>query len=277
VPTSRRRKWEEAKRSRDLLIGRGLPLAEAKSIVRRFPEEIPGAMRDFIKRSNRRARMAQTLRAAIAVLFALVAAAAVYEALLAVQLQLTATFEDFDTPGCSVDTPAGRQRCADHMRKLLAAIRSPDGLNELGDLQLKYGDIAGAVRTYRSMAEVVADSGRPDWQRSLSVSYERMGDAQVALGNLHDALSSYLESVAIRHSWATGDLSPDTDRWRHDLALIYSKVAEVFRLSNDPEHALLTLSQAQVIMEGLVKRDPDDPNLKSELARINDQITAWMK
>jgi hypothetical protein len=38
-----RRKWETAKRSRDLLIGRGRPLAEAESIVRRFPEEISGA------------------------------------------------------------------------------------------------------------------------------------------------------------------------------------------------------------------------------------------
>jgi eukaryotic-like serine/threonine-protein kinase len=272
-----RRKWEEAKRSRDLLIGRGLPLAEANSIVRRFPEEIPGAMRDFIKRSNRRARRAQTLRAAIAVLFALVAAAAVYLGLLAVNLQLVAVFEDFDTLGCNVATPAGVQRCADHIRKYAVALGSPDGLNKLGDLQLENGDIAGAVRTYRSMAEVVADSRRPDWQRSLSVSYEKMGDAQVALGNLHDALSSYFESVAIRHSWATGDPSRDTDRWRHDLALIYSKVAEAFRLSNDPEHALLTLSQAQVIMEGLVKRDPDDPNLKSDLARINNQIAALMK
>ena len=55
-----RRKWEAAKRSRDLLIGRGRPLAEAESIVRRFPEEIPVATRDFIKRSGRRARLAQT-------------------------------------------------------------------------------------------------------------------------------------------------------------------------------------------------------------------------
>ena len=73
-----RRKWEAAKRSRDLLIGRGRPLAEAESIVRRFPEEIPVATRDFIKRSGRRARLAQTVTAAAAVLFAVVASAAIY-------------------------------------------------------------------------------------------------------------------------------------------------------------------------------------------------------
>jgi hypothetical protein len=73
-----RRKWEEAKRSRDLLIGRGRPLAEAESIVRRFPEEIPGTTRDFIKRSGRRARLAQTVTAAVALLFAVVAVAAIF-------------------------------------------------------------------------------------------------------------------------------------------------------------------------------------------------------
>ena len=40
-----RRKWEAAGRSRDLLVGRGRPLAEAESIVRRFPEEIPADAR----------------------------------------------------------------------------------------------------------------------------------------------------------------------------------------------------------------------------------------
>ncbi len=73
-----RRKWDAAKRSRDLLIGRGRPLAEAESIVRRFPEEIPVATREFIKRSGRRARLAQTVTAAAAVLFAVVAGAAVF-------------------------------------------------------------------------------------------------------------------------------------------------------------------------------------------------------
>jgi tetratricopeptide (TPR) repeat protein len=81
------KKWEKAKRSRDLLIARGRPVAEAESIVRRFPDEIPAATRDFIERSGRRARLAQTLAAAAAVLFAVVASAAMYAAWLAVRAQ----------------------------------------------------------------------------------------------------------------------------------------------------------------------------------------------
>jgi tetratricopeptide (TPR) repeat protein len=72
-----RRRWEAARRSRDLLVGRGRQLAEAETLIRRFPEELPPATRDFIKRSGRRARLLQTLTAAAAVLFAVVAVVAV--------------------------------------------------------------------------------------------------------------------------------------------------------------------------------------------------------
>ncbi len=72
-----RRRWEAARRPRDFLVPRGRPLAEAETIIRRFPEELPPATRDFIKRSGRRARLLQTLTAAAAVLFAVVAVVAV--------------------------------------------------------------------------------------------------------------------------------------------------------------------------------------------------------
>jgi formylglycine-generating enzyme required for sulfatase activity len=60
-----RRRWEAARRSRDFLVGRGRPLAEAESIIRRFAEELPPATCDFIKRSGRHARLRQTLSAAV--------------------------------------------------------------------------------------------------------------------------------------------------------------------------------------------------------------------
>ena len=74
-----RRRWDAAGRRRDLLIGRGRPLAEAESIVRNFSGELPTATREFVRRSGRRARLMQTLTAAAAVIFAAVAGVAVYE------------------------------------------------------------------------------------------------------------------------------------------------------------------------------------------------------
>ena len=82
-----RRRWEAAGRRRDLLIGRGRPLAEAENIVRDFSEELPVATREFVRRSGRRARLAQTLTATAAVIFFVVATAAVIEWRYTVSLQ----------------------------------------------------------------------------------------------------------------------------------------------------------------------------------------------
>ena len=71
-----RRRWEAAGRTRDLLIGRGRPLAEAESIAHDFSEELPMATRDFVLRSGKRARWMQHLTAAAAVIFLVVAVAA---------------------------------------------------------------------------------------------------------------------------------------------------------------------------------------------------------
>ncbi len=71
-----RRRWEAAHRSRDFLVGRGLPLAEAETILRQFPEELSPPTRAFIAASRHRARLSQRLTAVAAVAFALIAVAA---------------------------------------------------------------------------------------------------------------------------------------------------------------------------------------------------------
>src|SRR5262245_33638282 len=74
-----RRRWEAAGRRREYLIARGRPLAEAENIVRDFSEELPVATREFVRLSGRRARLAQTITRAAAVIFAAVAGIAGYE------------------------------------------------------------------------------------------------------------------------------------------------------------------------------------------------------
>ena len=68
-----RRRWNDAGRSRDLLIPPGLPLARAESIVKGFGDELSSATREFVSASGRRARLRQRLTAVAAILFAVLA------------------------------------------------------------------------------------------------------------------------------------------------------------------------------------------------------------
>jgi eukaryotic-like serine/threonine-protein kinase len=243
-----RRKWEAAGRSRDLLLGRGRPLAEAESIVRRFPEEIPAATRDFIKRSGRRARLAQTLTAAAAVLFAVVAGAAVY-----VERQAVSAQHEAEAQRAAAEeqrkSAEEQRRVAEEQRQraeatLAAATKTANGLvfdlaqrfrdvvgipaslikdildraralqeqliksgqvtpelksseaaalNETATSLVAIGDTAGALAAAEQARQIMADllasnPGNAGWQRELSVSYESVGDVQVAQGDLAAAL-----------------------------------------------------------------------------------------
>jgi hypothetical protein len=72
---------------RSSLLLRNADLANAVDLVRRWGDELDVSLRDFIKRSARRARIARTLTAAAALLFALVAGAAFYAEQQAVRAQ----------------------------------------------------------------------------------------------------------------------------------------------------------------------------------------------
>jgi Flp pilus assembly protein TadD len=112
-------------------------------------------------------------------------------------------------------------------------------------------------------------------QRDLSLAYNKIGDFQLAEGNLADALASFRNGLAIREHLA--ELEPDNAGWQHDLTVSYSKLASVFKLSNDPANALTVLRQGQTILDRLAKLAPDNAGWRSDLAWFNDQIAVLTK
>ncbi|MGZ8401412.1 MAG: ATP-binding protein, partial [Methyloceanibacter sp.] len=71
-----RRRWEKSSKKRDLLIPKGVPLAEAESIAKRYPGELGTPTLGFITASGKRARFRQRLVGAAAVVFAVLAVGA---------------------------------------------------------------------------------------------------------------------------------------------------------------------------------------------------------
>jgi eukaryotic-like serine/threonine-protein kinase len=325
-----RRKWETAGCSRDLLIGRGRPLVEAESIVRRFPEEVPAATRDFIRRSGRRARLAQTLTAAAAVLFAVVAGAAFYAERQAVSAQHEAEAQRAAAEEQRKSAEEQR-RIADEQRQraevtLAAATKTANSL--VFDLALRFrsvvgvpaglikdildraralqeqliksgqvtpelkrseaealfetvtsllaiGDTAGAlaaaVQARQIMADLLASNpGSTDFQRELSVSFDRIGNVQVAQGDLTGALKSYRDSLAIRERLAQSN--PGNAGWQGDLSVSYNKVGDVQLAQGDLAGALKSYRDSLAIAERLAQADPGNAGWQHDLSVSFDRI-----
>jgi tetratricopeptide (TPR) repeat protein len=145
----------------------------------------------------------------------------------------------------------------------------------LGDIAVARGNLTVALAAYdeaRSAMERLAapDAGNANWQRDLSVSYEKVGGVQEAQGNLAGALKSYSDSLAIADRLAKSD--PGNAGWQRDLSVSYAKLAKAHRQSGDKAKAREFLRQGQEIMMRLTKLSPDNAAWKTDLAWFDGQI-----
>jgi tetratricopeptide (TPR) repeat protein len=125
-------------------------------------------------------------------------------------------------------------------------------------VQSAQGDLAGALKSYRDslgIAEKLAkqDPGNADWQRNLSISYDRVGDVQSAQGDLTAALKSYRDSLGIREKLAKQD--PGNAGWQRDLSVSYTKVGDVQSAQGDLTGALKSYRDSLGIAEKLAKQE----------------------
>ncbi|MBK9327119.1 MAG: hypothetical protein IPN00_12635 [Hydrogenophilales bacterium] len=85
---------------------------------------------------------------------------------------------------------------------------------------LAQGDGPGALAAYRkglAIAEALAarDPANTEWQRDLSVSFDRIGNVLVAQGDGPGALAAYRKGLAIRQALAAR--YPANANWQRDL------------------------------------------------------------
>ena len=108
-----------------------------------------------------------------------------------------------------------------------------------------------------------AEPERADYQRDLSVSYNKMGDLFSALGQGEDARQAFAKALAIRERLAKAE--PDRADYQRDLIVSCVKMSEI-----DPERAPEYLSRALAIARALQDRGrfmPADAGMVDDLAR----------
>ena len=87
-----------------------------------------------------------------------------------------------------------------------------------------------ALKSYHDGLAIIdrlakSDPGNAGWQHDLSVAYDKVGDVQMAQGDLAGALKSYNDSLAISDRLAKSD--PGNAGWQRDLSASYDKVGDV--------------------------------------------------
>ena len=108
------------------------------------------------------------------------------------------------------------------------------------------------------------------WRQTLSVAYNKIGDALAAGGNLTEGVADSSGQPCNSRRLTKADAS-NTDRQR-DLAMSQGYVAAVLAEQGDTSRALDLLQQARVIIARLVEQSPANHQLSEDLAMFDDNI-----
>ena len=113
----------------------------------------------------------------------------------------------------------------------------PDALHDFIRFLVNQGDEA-SVRTTQDDARrdydearrlalhlTALDPGNTQWQRDLSLSYERLGNVAVAQGKLDEAARAYGDGLAIRKKLTV--LDPGNTEWQRDLSVSFFKISKL--------------------------------------------------
>ena len=102
--------------------------------------------------------------------------------------------------------------------------------NKVGDMHLKSGDNAAALKAYQeglAIAKRLAELGpkHTEWQRDLFVSHTKVGDMHVKSDNNAAALKAYQDDLTIAKKLA--ELDPAVVQWQTDLVVSYIKLSQI--------------------------------------------------
>jgi tetratricopeptide (TPR) repeat protein len=287
------RRWQEHGQTKDRLIPRGVPLAEAEQLAADFGRELPADLTAYISASRNRARAFQRLVAASAVVFfalTVVATAAGIWAYRA-QQQAAASLKIAQDVADSlvIDIASGlrdRGLPAATVRKVLETAKAaheqlakPNDpalqfrrsmmLEEFGKTYQTLGDLTQALKAYRDSLAIKqrlakADPSYTGYQRDLSGSYNHVGDVLRTQGNLPEALKAYRESLAITERLTQAD--PTNTEWQRDLLVSYNKVGSVLQDQGNLPDALKAYRDSLAITERLAKAEPSNADRQSDLS-----------
>ena len=213
-----RRRWEKSDKKRDLLIPKGVPLAEAESIAKRYPDELGVPALGFIAASGKRARLRQRLVGATALVMAVLAVGATVAGIRAWRAEQTAR-RNFDIAKALVTDIAKGLRDVEGMRaeartKIFdqvsstldtAVAESPNDQQLLGMQATMFREFAStheaegdrpqaAKSTAKSLEielQILEMAGGTQRQQEVSSTLERIGELKLGAGDDAGALVAY--------------------------------------------------------------------------------------
>ena len=143
-------------------------------------------------------------------------------------------------------------------------------IGQLGEANIlaKHGKRESAMDKYQQahqwfVQQLKDDPNNSDWQRDLSVSFNKIGDMHKANGDGDNAITAYNNSLNIRETLAKRD--PNNSDWQRDLSVSYDNLGNMHKANGDGDNAITAYNNSLNIAETLAKRDPNNSDWQRDL------------
>ena len=122
-----------------------------------------------------------------------------------------------------------------------------------------------STNSYGGMKDAVEQNpDRADFLRELSVSYNKMGDLMLSLGQGEQARLYFQKDLDIADRLAAQE--PDRADFLRDLSVSYNKMGDLMRSLGQGEQALLHFKRSLDIAERLAAQEPDRADFLRDLS-----------
>jgi eukaryotic-like serine/threonine-protein kinase len=263
-----RRKWVLGNRRGELLLARGLPLAEATSIVGKYSDELAPEVLDYVRASRTRANRAQIIGWSAAAVFFLLAIGAGIAAKVAFEQRAAAE--------------AARARAEQETqradRNFTAAKETVDGL--IINIAQGLSGVAGMrVDTIRQILETVQKTidqliqtapNDPRLLRSRAVMFGNFVDTYLTADDLQDAAAAAAQSLDIFRKLAAGQ--PGNAQARRDVSVSLGRLGDVKLRAGDQAAALAAYQESLNIDRTLAAQDPGNAHAQRDVAVSLDNV-----
>ncbi len=140
---------------------------------------------------------------------------------------------------------------------------------EIGDVRRAQGDLQAALDAYQDGLAIhedlaARDPANTEWQRDLSVSWDRLGDVRRSQGDLPGALRAYQDGRVIAQDLAARD--PANTKWQRDLFVSLNKLGDVRLSQGDLLGALRAYEDGLAIAQDLARHDPANTEWQRDLS-----------
>lgn len=248
-----RQRWLASGQRRELLLPRGVPLAEAESITTGFPSEVSPEAQAFVGASGRHARTRQRIVGSAAILFALIAAVAIWQTFAATSRQAEAASER-DRAEANFDAAKGAVEAL--------TFDVVQGLRNIAGMQVESrGAILETIQTaLDGLAAAAPDD--PDLLRVRAAMLSELALTYAARGDVTAARAAANESTAITRQMLAQ--SPDDPDLKRNVGVAVHRLGSLLFAIGDIAGAVQPAEESLTITEALAAANPDDPALQAD-------------